>query len=170
MDSKHIEHLLEKYWACETSLEEENELKDFFNQEEIPEHLLPHAPLFKYLKEESSNPTLDEYFDQEVLQALEPNKAGKQVVMKTWYKPYLKVAAVLVILVVASFALTRFLNQQEEPALLADTYDNPEDAFEETKKALLLISKSIGKGRVQTQKIASFHQAEQKIKNNNNEL
>jgi hypothetical protein len=170
MDSKHIEHLLEKYWACETSIEEEIEIKNFFNQEEIPEHLLPHAPLFKYLKEESSNPTLDASFDQEILQALEPNKAGKQVTMKTWYEPYLKVAAVLVILVVASFALTRFLNQQKEQVLLADTYQSPEDAFEETKRALLLISKNIGKGRKQTQKIVNFHQAEQKIKNNNNEL
>jgi len=170
MDSKHIEHLLEKYWACETSLEEEIEIKNFFNQEEIPEHLQQHAPLFKYLKEESTNPTLDEAFDQEILQALEPNKAGKQVKMETWYEPYLKVAAVLVVILVASFALTRFLNQQEEQALLADTYENPEDAFEETKKALLLISKNIGKGRAQTQKIANFHQAEQKIKNNNNEL
>ena len=169
MDSKHIEHLLEKYWACETSLEEEVELKDFFNKEDIPEHLLTHAPLFKYLKEESEYPSLGEAFDEEMLKALDKNE-GKQVVMKAWYEPYLKVAAVLTFLVIASFALTKFLNQQEEPMHLADTYESPEDAFEETKKALLLISKNIGKGRVQTQKIANFHQAEEKIKNNNTEL
>lgn len=165
MDSKHIEHLLDKYWACETSLEEEVELKDFFNKEEIPKYLQAHAPLFKYLKEENTNPTLGDAFDEEILQTLD-QKAGKQV----WYEPYFKVAAVLTFLAIASFALTKFLNQQEQSVHLTDTYENPEDAFEETKKALILISKNIGKGRIQTQKIANFHQAEEKIKNNNIEL
>ena len=172
-DYKHIEHLLEKYWACETSLEEEVEIKNFFNQDDIPEHLLTHAPLFKYFDQEGSKEVLDAHFDQTILDAIteeRQEKLGKQVYVKSWYKPYMKVAAVLLILVSVSFVLTKYLNKQEEVPALSDTYDNPEDAFEETKKALLLISKNIGKGRAQTQKIASFHQAEEKIKNHNNEL
>jgi hypothetical protein len=170
MDSKHIEHLLEKYWACETSLEEEATIKDYFKQEQIPEHLLAHAPLFKYLDEEGSEDVLDAQFDQGVLEAIGEDKQGKQVYVKTWYKSYMKVAAVLLVMVSASFLLTKYLNKQNETAVLADTFDNPEDAFEETKRALLLISKNIGKGRTQTQKIVNFHQAEEKIKNHNNEL
>ncbi len=170
MDSNHIEHLLEKYWACETSLEEEEEIKKFFQQGNIPEHLQAHKPLFKYLDQEGSEEVLDAHFDHTILEVIAEDKQGKQVYVKTWYQPYMKVAAVVLVLVVASFALTRFLNQQEEPILVADTYDSPEDAFEETKRALLLISKSIGKGRTQTQKIATFSQAEEKIKNNNSKL
>lgn len=170
MDSKHIEHLLEKYWECETSLEEEVEIKNFFKQDDIPEHLFTHAPLFKYLDQEASQEVLDTQFDQAVLEAIAEEKKGTQIYIKRWYEPYIKVAAVLLILVSASFLLTKYLNKQEETPALADTYDNPEDAFEETKKALLLISKNIGKGRAQTQKIVNFHQAEEKIKNHNNEL
>ena len=36
MDYKYIEQLLERYWKCETSLEEEQILRTFFRQEEIP--------------------------------------------------------------------------------------------------------------------------------------
>jgi len=167
MDSKHIEHLLEKYWACETSLEEELELKTFFNQEEIPDHLNQHAPLFKYLQKENEYPSLDESFDDELLKAIS-RKEGKQVKVSRWYEPYLKLAAVLILLIVASFAVTTYLNKQEMPVEVADTYENPEDAFEETKKALLLISKSIGKGRTHTQKITVIHEAQDKIKDSNN--
>ena len=40
MDYKYIEQLLERYWQCETSLEEEQILQAFFRQEDIPVHLL----------------------------------------------------------------------------------------------------------------------------------
>ena len=46
MDYKYIEQLLERYWRCETSLEEEAILKTFFNQTHIPSHLMPYKPLF----------------------------------------------------------------------------------------------------------------------------
>ena len=34
MDSRHIEELLERYWACETTLEEEVMLRRFFCEED----------------------------------------------------------------------------------------------------------------------------------------
>ena len=38
MDYAMINELLNKYWLCETSLEEERELRRFFASEEVPEH------------------------------------------------------------------------------------------------------------------------------------
>ena len=46
MDYKYIEQLLERYWQCETSLEEESELRSFFSEEEVPAHLLRYKELF----------------------------------------------------------------------------------------------------------------------------
>ena len=48
MDYKYIEQLLERYWQCETSLEEESELRTFFSQEKVPAHLLQYRDLFVY--------------------------------------------------------------------------------------------------------------------------
>jgi len=48
MDCKYIEQLLERYWQCETSLEEEAQLRAFFNGSDVPEHLLRYKDLFVY--------------------------------------------------------------------------------------------------------------------------
>ena len=52
MDYKYIEQLLEKYWNCETSVEEEQILRSFFRQKELPEHLLRYKSLFAYQEAE----------------------------------------------------------------------------------------------------------------------
>ena len=36
MDYKYINQLLERYWNCETSLEEEGILRAFFSQKDVP--------------------------------------------------------------------------------------------------------------------------------------
>ena len=52
MDYKYIEQLLEKYWDCQTSIEEEQILKYFFRQKEIPAHLLQYKAVFACLEKE----------------------------------------------------------------------------------------------------------------------
>ena len=50
MDSEHIEQLLERYWKCETSLEEEAQLRAYFAEAgNIPAHLLRYKDLPKHL-------------------------------------------------------------------------------------------------------------------------
>ena len=46
MDYKYIEQLLERYWECQTTLEEEAILRTFFRQEDVPASLLPYRQLF----------------------------------------------------------------------------------------------------------------------------
>ena len=48
MDSKYIEQLLERYWQCETSLEDEAELRAFLSGSDVPKHLLRYKDLFVY--------------------------------------------------------------------------------------------------------------------------
>ena len=55
MDFKNMEQLLEKYWNCETSLEEEQQLRDFFKGNAIPEALNETASLFRFFEEEKKN-------------------------------------------------------------------------------------------------------------------
>ena len=171
MDYKRIEQLLDKYWECETSIEEENELKEFFTQEDVPEQWKETALLFRYYKSEIKNRKLDKSFDSKVIQNISnPQIQGKEGKVIQWYNRYARVAAVVLILVAVSFVITRTLQKQQQKALVADTYQNPEDAFAETKKALLLISKNIGKGKDQAMKLTKFNKAEEKIKNNESNL
>lgn len=48
-----IEKLLNKYFEGETTCEEERELRRFFTQEMIPEHLKEYTPLFAFFEEEN---------------------------------------------------------------------------------------------------------------------
>ena len=46
MELAKIENLLEKYLAAETTLKEENVLKNYFSQENVPEHLEEYKSMF----------------------------------------------------------------------------------------------------------------------------
>jgi len=50
-----IDELLDKYFEGETSCEEERELRRFFTEEEVPEHLQTYRPLFVYLDKEATS-------------------------------------------------------------------------------------------------------------------
>ncbi|MGN1260584.1 MAG: hypothetical protein ACI4UC_05720, partial [Alloprevotella sp.] len=66
MEYSSIEQLLERYWQCETSLEEEARLRAFFNGDNVPRHLLRYKELFVYqhLQQEEH---LGDDFDARVL-------------------------------------------------------------------------------------------------------
>lgn len=70
MDSKYIEQLLERYWQCETSLEEEAELRAFFSGSDVPKHLLRYKDLFVY-QQLQQEVHLGEDFDARVLAEVE---------------------------------------------------------------------------------------------------
>ena len=168
MDLTKIEALLERYWEGETTVGEERELKAFFAQEEIPEHLRVYAPLFQYLDGQQAKTTPD----IEARPYLKVNHTGtkkkgeKPVRMVSWLTQVAKIAAVGVVLAVATYLVREeYLNskQQVQP-VVADTFEDPQKAFEETKKALMLISKNFGKGRKQMQKLGVLHEAQRKVK------
>lgn len=69
MDYKYIEQLLERYWACETTLEEEQILRAFFMQESLPEHLRAYRDIF-VMQDEHHQPTLGVDFDSRVLERI----------------------------------------------------------------------------------------------------
>ncbi|MDE5999164.1 MAG: pyruvate ferredoxin oxidoreductase [Bacteroidaceae bacterium] len=73
MDYKYIEQLLDSYFACTTTLQEEQILRSFFSQEDVPGHLAQYADLFHYeviAKEE----TLGEDFDQRMMARIDAEK------------------------------------------------------------------------------------------------
>ena len=71
MDSEHIEQLLERYWKCETSLEEEAQLRAYFAEAgNIPAHLLRYKDLFVY-QQLQHDARLSDDFDERVLAQVE---------------------------------------------------------------------------------------------------
>lgn len=93
MDYKYIEQLLERYWNCETSLEEEQILRSFFRQKEVPAHLLRYKQLFAYQDVEKEKGLGDD-FDTRILTLIErPVVKAQRLTMRTRFMPLFKAAA-----------------------------------------------------------------------------
>ena len=85
MDYKYIEQLLESYFDCCTTLQEEQILQSFFSQENVPGHLLQYAGLFRY-EAAARKDVLDEKFDQRIM-ALVEEEAPQSAADKTEARP-----------------------------------------------------------------------------------
>jgi hypothetical protein len=142
MELHNIETLLEKYFQGETSIAEENQLKDYFASVDVAQHLQQYKPMFAYFtfaKDEKSN----------VQMPLQTKKRSNVA--------WLSVAASVVVLI--GVGLT-WLNSQPQDL---GTYDNPEIAFRETQKALALLSGNVNKGIESMQYVETYENAKDQV-------
>jgi hypothetical protein len=129
MESNKIEIQLEKYFRGETSIAEENELRDYFSSSNVLPHLEQYKPVFGYL-------------------SLAKEQKIEQII---WVRPkkrnlkWLSIAAsVVVLLGVGTFGYFNYSTMSQSQDL--GTYDDPEIAFRETQKALSMLSTHINTG------------------------
>jgi hypothetical protein len=163
MDSNKIEELLNKYWNCETSLEEEQQLKEYFKGNEIPEPLKETAALFQYFEHSKKKSLNDSAFESALMNKVKSPAKGK--VVKLVYNA-MRIAAGVAVLVAAVWFVReeiRGTSTAQNGEVAEDTFEDPKLAFEETKKALMMISKSFGKAEEQAKKINMFNEAQQEI-------
>jgi len=164
MDSKEIGQLLEKYWNCETSLEEEQVLRSYFNGSNVPDQMKDAAELFRFFESERKR-TLSAAFDHDIMHSVKKTESKTKVIsMVRWVQVARIAAGVLVMVAAGYFVRNEIMKSDEQSQALTDTFSDPKDALEETKKALMLISKSFGKAKEGAGKINMFNEAEQKIK------
>ena len=157
MDYKYIEQLLEKYWECTTSAEEERILQVFFSQPVLPAHLARYKSLFVY-EQQQAQLHLDEQFDERVLSALHLEETSQQpadeaprvkVQRITWtnrLRPlYRAAASVAIVTLLGTAAHHSFtpdgMNEENlgwdySPSAYKDTYDDPQKAYEFSVRAI----------------------------------
>lgn len=163
MDSKRLEILLNRYWSCVSTLEEEKELRDYFSNHEVGEEMLEIATLFQYYQSEKKIEKLDGSFDSSITEKIKEIKDSRKPKLRKLIYNYLKVAASVLIVITASYFYRQSLDPEKRPELLG-TFEDPKEAYEETKKALMLIAQQMNKGRKQAGKLKMFTDAETKIK------
>lgn len=159
MDSKEINELLARYWNCETSLSEEQQLREYFKTDDIPVELRDTGALFRYFEENKKKSLQDISFDKRLLEKTE--SVGKGRMRRLFYNS-MRIAAGLVVVMMAIWFIRNEV-RQSTPQEIVDTYDDPKLAFEETKKALMMISKSFGTAEEQAKKLNMFNEAQEEI-------
>lgn len=155
MDSRQAERLLKKYWEGTSSLNEEAALKQFFAYGAVPEHLERYRELFSG-DEVELNPDLGLDFDREVMARIEPSSSAPK-------RRWIGIAASGLILI--GIAVGTYIMDQPQAPLAEDTYQDPEKALAETKKALAMLSDAFQKGESQVIVIGELDRTRNKIEN-----
>lgn len=155
MDCRYIEQLLERYWQCETSVEEESELRYFFSKEEVPSHLLQYKDLFVY-QQVQQEVGLGDDFDARILAQVEkPVVKARRLTLTARFMPVFKAAAVVAIMLsLGNIAQRTFFADEAldyNYESYTDTYDDPEVAYKQVSSALMMLSEGINKSQDQQQ-------------------
>jgi len=128
MELKLVEQLLEQYFQGETTIAEEKQLKAYFSSNDVAPHLAKYQSLFGYFEMQKGT-----QFEQKL-----PLQPRKQSTVK-----WMGISASFVVL----FGLATFYFYPSEPKHEdLGTYDNPEEAFAATQKALLMVSEQVNIG------------------------
>lgn len=151
MDYNKIEILIEKYFQGETSLAEEKELRSYFSSLNVAPHLEQYRAMFGYF----SQAKLDQYTKEFPRQ-----KITKKAM-------WISVAASTVILL-GMFAFYMNNVQKLEVKNELGSYDSPQEAFEQTQKALALLSQNVNIGIESVQYVQEYENAKNKVFKNNN--
>lgn len=122
MDSNYIEQLLERYWRCETSLEEEARLRAFFSEGDVPEHLLRYKDLFVY-QQLQQEVRLGDDFDARVLAKVEapPVVKASRLTLTARLMPLFRAAAAVAILLLLGNVMQHSFFTDVEEVAAADT-------------------------------------------------
>lgn len=114
LDYKYIEQLLERYWECQTTLEEEAILREFFAQDNVPVELLKYRQLFLYAHEEPKE-TLGSEFDEKMMEIINSEKTVKArtISLTERLKPLMRAAAVVAVLITIGTAIEKAVDAPE---------------------------------------------------------
>lgn len=151
MDYKYIEQLLERYWQCETSVWEEQILRSFFSQEEIPVHLLPYKEVFVY-QQAQQEIKISTDFDERVLAIIDaPVVKARRMTIASRFMPLMKAAAVVAMVITLGNGVQRSFFADDELdynyETYKDTYKDPQMAYEQLSSAIMKVSEGINKSQ-----------------------
>ena len=149
MELNKIENILEKYFQGETSIAEENELKEYFSSPNVAQHLKQYQSIFGYFSQ------------------VKEQKSTQEIPLETKKRnvAWLSIAASVVVLL--GIGTYFYVSEKNTTPVVAQselgTYDNPEKAFAETQKALALLSNNVNVGIESVQYIKEYEQSKNKI-------
>jgi hypothetical protein len=146
MELNNIEKLLEHYFDGNLNSADEKKLRNYFASPNVAQHLKHYQPLFGYFEEAKQ-----QQFTRKI-----PLPTKKQNSVK-----WLSIAATVVVLIGAGLYLyTNNVKVQDEGF---GTYDDPEIAFQETQKALQLLSTNVNVGIESVKYVNEYQQSKNLI-------
>lgn len=165
MKADKIEDLLARYYGGETTQAEEEELKRFFTEEEVPSHLLTEKELFLQMAA-CPPPEVPAGLENKLDSLIDGWETSERRILKVKKHTHIlrlqwigSIAASLLLL----FAAGLYLYTSDAPSVPKDTCSTPEEAYVQAQRALALMSSSLNKG---LEEIETIHETTGKVKEN----
>jgi hypothetical protein len=147
MELDKIDEFLKKYFDGETSIQEENALKSYFQSHKVAPQHQEYKDLFNYLDEAK------QYKSTSKTELKSRNNAYK----------WMSVAALVLIMLSVGTVFYKNYNKSVHEINTGTGIDDPKIAFEETKKALDLVSEKLIKGLASMEYINEFEKSKNLI-------
>ncbi len=158
MSSQKIEKLLERYFQGETSLAEEQALRDFFSKEELPRHLAELRDQFMFLEREARE-ELPASFEDDLFDEIDRLERSSRSTRRTYILYISGVAATVLIMVTLFFRFDPFTREADFNQREAET------AFAEASRILYFVSDKFNTGAKSLGKVARFDEGIEDLKN-----
>lgn len=132
--------LFEKYWNAETTLQEEEQLM----KDTVPSKG-PEAQYFAFLAEarkQKSMLTIDDVDAYNLKQTLN----ASQATVRPLYR-WMASAAAVMIFAFSAFGVWKYSQQATQPVAMAETFEDPYEAYEEVRQALAFVSSKLNKSQ-----------------------
>ncbi len=142
MESDKIKKLIDSYFEAETTIAEEQEIREYFRKGEVAPELQKYGPMFDHFAQAK----------EETYTGSMPRRSRKKIY--SW----LSVAAVIG-LGLGLFLENRYSEQQQEQ-------EQAEYAYQQTRKALQLLASNLERGTEKVAYLQEFEIATEKIYNN----
>ena len=151
MDYKKLETLITKYFEGETSLQEEAQLKNYFQQSDVDPELKQYQPLFQFYKKEERL-ELSSDFENRLLQQLQQHTHTPHIARRrTLYNNIARIAAAVILAIGVFWGIQQYSKSSTKTlAPVATTTQEemtPEEAYKEVMSALALVSSKLNKGK-----------------------
>lgn len=153
MNTEEIKQLLEKYYNGESSIDEELILKDYFSREIVPDELELEKDIFIYYSETSAIHLPSEGFSARIINTIDnQEKNHARFRRRRIYRTVTGIAAGILILAGSYF----FFTYRSEPA---DTFSDPEIAYNEAMKILYEVSSQLNNGTRELERVGMMQDA-----------
>jgi len=146
MDLKRIKVLLEKYYSGDSTLDEENILREYFNSDAVDSELIADKDIFLYqTQEKDKSKDMPDISDQ-IWDTVKDADSKKVHIFKPKSYLFLRIAASVVVLLGSYFLLKNDIFNKEQEIQFTDTYENPEIAYQQAKETLMYVSAMLNNG------------------------
>lgn len=142
-----IRKMLDRFYLGETTLEEEKKLYDYFSSNAVPEEFIPDKELFQTMGSGDHAIEVPEDLNQKIISSIDQVERKATRTRRISIFSLSGLAAGLLVMI----AVYLFYIRTESPTFLAthqmaDTYENPMDAYEEAKRTLAYVAAKLNNG------------------------